>query len=43
MPSSVIFEQPDKERMVRLGRECTARGIIEEEKEEEEDGEKGEE
>ena len=30
MPSSVIFEQPDKERMVRLGRECTARGIIEE-------------
>ena len=25
MPSSVIFEQPDKERMVRLGRECTAR------------------
>ena len=34
MPSSVIFEQPDKERMVRLGRECTARWIVDQEKEE---------
>ena len=25
MPSSVIFEQPDRERMVRFGRECTKR------------------
>ena len=25
MPSSVIFEQPDRERMVRFGRECTER------------------
>ena len=23
MPSSVIFEQPERERIVRLGRECT--------------------
>ena len=23
MPSSVIFEQPERERMVRFGRECT--------------------
>ena len=28
IPSSVIFEQPDKERMVRLGRECTGQVFI---------------